>query len=81
MNAARKLFVAEVNVPVTYGVRATLAAISETKGMPIIFTGVYDPNAGRRLGQNVAGISSKSPMTSLLTYFNKPMPFTRLAII
>jgi hypothetical protein len=45
MNAERKLFVAELNVPVTYGVRATLAAISETKGNPIIFTGVYDPNA------------------------------------
>jgi putative tryptophan/tyrosine transport system substrate-binding protein len=43
-NAARKLSVAEVNALVTYGASATLAAISETKGIPIIFAGVYDPN-------------------------------------
>jgi putative ABC transport system substrate-binding protein len=44
-NAARKRSVAEANVLVTYGAPATLAAISETKGIPIILAGVYDPNA------------------------------------
>jgi len=40
MNAARKLSVAEVNVLVTYGAPATLAAIRETKSILIIFAGV-----------------------------------------
>ena len=50
-NAARKLAVADVNVLVTYGAPAALAAIRETKSIPIVFAGVYDPERRRRLGQ------------------------------
>lgn len=80
-NAARRLAVAEVNVLVTYGAPAALAAIREAKGIPIVFAGVYDPNAVGISAKNIAGISSKVPMTSLLKYLKKLMPFTRLAIV
>jgi putative ABC transport system substrate-binding protein len=80
-NAARRLAVAEVNVLVTYGGPATLAAIREAKGIPIVFAGVYDPGAVGIPVKNVTGISSKVPMTSLLKYLKKLLPFTRLAIV
>ena len=65
-NAARRLAVAEVNVLVTYGAPATLAAIRDTKGIPIVFAGVYDPGAVGISSRNVTGISAKAPMASLL---------------
>jgi putative ABC transport system substrate-binding protein len=80
-NAARKLVVADVNVLVTYGAPAALAAIRETKSIPIVFAGVYDPAAIGVAARNIAGISSKVPLTSLLRYLRKLMPFTRLAVV
>jgi putative ABC transport system substrate-binding protein len=80
-NAARRLVTAEVNVLVTYGAPAALASIQETKGIPIVFAGVYDPAAlGVQTG-NAAGISSKVPMGSLLKYLRKLTPFTKLAVV
>jgi putative tryptophan/tyrosine transport system substrate-binding protein len=80
-NAARRLAVAEVNVLVTYGTPAALAAIREAKGIPIVFAGVYDPIATGVSARKVTGISSKAPMKSLLKYLKKLVPFTRLAIV
>lgn len=80
-NAARRLTVAEVNVLVTYGAPAALAAIRETKNIPIVFAGVYDPNVVGVSARNVTGISSTVPMTSLLKYAKKIMLFTRLAVV
>ena len=80
-NTAHKLAVAEVNVLVAYGAPAALAAIREAKGIPIVFAGVYDPNAVGVSAKNVTGISSAVPMTSLLKYAKKIVPFTRLAVV
>jgi putative ABC transport system substrate-binding protein len=80
-NAAHKLAVAEVNVLVTYGAPAALAAIRDTKGIPIVFAGVYDPNAVGVSAKNVTGISSAVPITGLLKYAKKITPFTRLAVV
>ena len=80
-NAARKFVVAEVNVLVTYGAPAALAAIRETKGIPIVFAGVYDPPAVGVQARNATGISCKVPMTSLLKYLKKLMSFTRIAVV
>ena len=80
-NAARKLVVADVNVLVAYGAPSALAAIRETKSIPIVFAGVYDPAAIGVAARNIAGISSKVPLTSLLRYLRKLMPFTRLAVV
>jgi putative ABC transport system substrate-binding protein len=80
-NAARKLAVAEVNVLVAYGAPAAVAAIKETKSIPIIYAGVYDPMAVGVSARNITGISSKVPVTSLLKYLRKLMPFTKLAVV
>src|SRR5574341_591255 len=80
-NAARKLAVTEVDVLVTYGAPAALAALKETKSIPVVFAGVYDPAAVGVSAKNVPGISSKVPVTSLLKYLKKLVPFTKLAIV
>lgn len=80
-NAARKLTVAEVDVLVTYGAPATLAAIHETRSIPIVFAGVYDPVAVKASARNVAGINAKVPLTSLMKYLRKISSFTRLAVV
>lgn len=80
-NAARKLVVAEVNVLVTYGAPASLAAIRETKSIPVVFAGVYDPQGVGVLVRNAAGISCKAPMTSLLRYLKKLTLYTRIAVV
>lgn len=80
-NAARKFVVADINVLVTYGAPATLAAMKETDAIPIVYAGVYDPAAIGISAKNIIGISSKVPMTSLLKYAKKLMPFTRLAVV
>lgn len=80
-NATRKLAVAEVNVLVTYGGAAALYSIKETKSVPIVYGGVYDPPAIGVSARNITGISAKVPMTSLLKYLRKLMPFTRLAVV
>ncbi len=80
-NAARKLAVAEVNVLVTYGAPAAMAGIKETKSIPIVYAAVYDPVGVGVSARNITGISSKVPMTSLLKYLRKMMPFTKLAVV
>jgi len=80
-NAARKFVVADINVLVTYGAPATLAAIKETDSIQIVYAGVYDPTAIGISAKNVTGISSKVPMTSLIKYAKKLMPFARLAVV
>jgi len=80
-NAARKLVVAEVNVLVTYGAPASVAAIRETKSIPLVYAAVYDPSATGVSARNITGISCKVPLTSLLKYLRKLMPFTKLAVV
>ncbi len=80
-NTARKLVVADVTVLVTYGAPAALAAVKETKGIPIVFAGVYDPAAVGVQAKNSAGISARVPMTSLLKYLKKLRAFTKVAIV
>lgn len=80
-NAARKLVVAEVNVLVTYGAPAALATLKETRGIPIIYTCVFDPISIGVTGRNVTGISSKVPVSSMVKYLKRLVPFTRLAVV
>jgi putative ABC transport system substrate-binding protein len=80
-NSARKLTVAEVNVIVTYGAPAALAAIKETKSIPIVYAGVYDPTAVGVAARNITGISCKVPLTSLLRYLRKMIPFSKVAVV
>jgi len=80
-NAVRKLVVADVNVMVMYGAPPAIALIKETKSMPAVYAGVYDPAAVGVSARNITGISSKVPMTSLLKYAKKLTPFSKLAVV
>lgn len=80
-NSARKYVVAEVNILVTYGAPAALAAIRETKNIPTVYAAVYDPANIGVAGRNVTGISSKVPLTSLLKYLKKMIPFSKIAVV
>jgi putative ABC transport system substrate-binding protein len=92
-NSARKLVTIGSKVIVAYGAPATLTAMKETSSIPIIFAGVYDPEAMRITGKNATGISSKvsisgalealkavSPMKSLGVIFNKAEKDTILQV-
>lgn len=80
-NAVRKLIVADVNVLVTYGGAAAALSIKETKSLPIVYAGVYDPAGIGVSARNITGISSKVPLTSLLKYAKKLVHFSKLAVV
>jgi putative tryptophan/tyrosine transport system substrate-binding protein len=71
-NAIRKASAIGANVIVTYGSPATLAALQETKDIPIVFVDVYSPlEAGiakslATPGNNATGVSSKVPLPTLV---------------
>ena len=80
-NAVRKLVVADVNVLVTYGGAPAALSMRETKSIPIVYAGVYDPAGIGVAARNMTGISSKVPLTSLLKYAKKLAPFSKLAVV
>jgi putative ABC transport system substrate-binding protein len=61
-NAAKKLVKIGSKVIISYGAPATLTTMKATSTIPIVFAGVYDPEAMRITGKNATGISSKVPL-------------------
>jgi putative ABC transport system substrate-binding protein len=80
-NAARKLVAVGVDVIVSYGAPATLSVLHETSDIPVIFAGVYDPQAVGISGKNVTGISSKVPVASLLKNLKSISNFSTLGVV
>lgn len=80
-NAARKLVAIGASVIVSYGAPATLAVISETSDIPIVFAGVYDPQALGISGKNITGVSAKVPVTSLIKNLKSISNFKTLGVI
>ncbi len=67
-NAVRKLVAMDVDVIVVYGAPALLAAVSEKTNIPIVYAGVYEPVVLQLKAKNIAGISAKISVPSLLRY-------------
>ncbi len=80
-NAIRKLVTYDANIIVTYGAPVTLTASKEASGTPIVFAGVYDPKAINITKQNVTGISSKVPISTILKNLKSISNFSKLGII
>ena len=80
-NAARKLISVGVDVIVTYGAPATLTAMGETSEIPIVFAGVYDPQALGIMGKNATGVSSKVPVASLVKNLKSISSFASLGVV
>lgn len=67
-NAARKLMAADVDFIVSYGSPATLAVIQEKSDIPLVYAGVYDPEALHLAGSGGTGCGYKVPLSSLLRH-------------
>lgn len=80
-NSVRKLIAVGADLIVTYGAPATLTAIAETSEIPIVFAGVYDPQALGLIGKNATGISSKVPVASLVKNLKGISNFATLGVV
>jgi putative ABC transport system substrate-binding protein len=80
-NAARKMEAIGVDVIVTYGGPATLAAVREASRTPVVFAGVSDYQALGISGKKVTGISSKVQPTGVLKNLKAIKPFDTLGIV
>jgi putative ABC transport system substrate-binding protein len=76
-NSIRKAVGLGADIIITYGASASLAAKSEARNTPILFADVYDPVALHlvrnplRPGGNLSGISSKTPLDTLVKTFRE----------
>ncbi|MEJ2201215.1 MAG: ABC transporter substrate-binding protein [Desulfuromonadaceae bacterium] len=87
INSIRKAVGIGADVIVTYGAPATLSAKRESRGVPIIFADVYDP-VGLGLiceigipAKNIAGVSSKTPIETLIKTFREISPAKTMGVL
>lgn len=80
-NAVRKLIAIDVDVIVTYGATAAIAAYNEKTRIPIVYVDVYDPLASKLKAANITGISSKLSISSLLRYMKSISSVKNLGIL
>ena len=80
-NAARKLIAIDADVIVAYGAPATLAVVHESSAIPIVFAGVYDPQAVGITGKNITGISSRVPVASVIKNLKGISNFSKLGVV
>ena len=87
VNSARKFVAVDVDIIVTHGAMAALAAVGETRKIPIVFSSVFDPegeriaSGGLSLKRNVTGISSTVPADLLLGTMRRITPLRRIAVL
>lgn len=80
-NAARKLIAVDVDIIVTYGASVTLAAINERTSIPIVYAGVYNPDAIGITGKNTTGSISRVPTSSLIRYLKGITAITSIGVL
>jgi len=80
-NAARKLIAFDVDLIVTYGEPATQAVLHEKSGIPLIYSGLYDPGQIAFPAKKVTGCGFKIPLSSILRYFKHLKRVTSLGIV
>lgn len=87
-NAVRKAVGVGADLLITYGAQATMVARKEaSKKLPVFFGDVSDPvglDIVRDVGvpdKNIAGVSSKTPLETLVRAYRDIHPSTRLGIL
>lgn len=80
-NAARKVVAVGVDVIVAYGGPSAIAVSKETSKVPVVFAGVYDPEALGIKGKNTTGISSKVPFAGILKNLKSIKEFEKLGVV
>jgi putative tryptophan/tyrosine transport system substrate-binding protein len=86
-NSVRKFNAIGADIIVTYGAPATLAALHEANDIPIVFADVYGPvetgiaKSMLSTGHNMAGISSKIPLVTLIRTAMELKPIRSLGVV
>jgi len=80
-NSAKKLVTIGVDLIVTYGAPATLSTMKATSSIPILFAGVYDPQAMDIAGKNATGVSSKVSLESAIDNLKQVSKVKALGVI
>lgn len=80
-NAARKLIAIDVDLIVSYGAPATQAVLFEKSKIPVVYAGVYEPNAEEISGRHVTGCGYRVPLSSLLRYFKRLKDINKLQVV
>jgi putative ABC transport system substrate-binding protein len=80
-NAAKKLVKIGSKVIISYGAPATLTTMKATSTIPIVFAGVYDPEAMRITGKNATGISSNVPLEPTIEKLKNMSGVKKLGVV
>ncbi|HER63309.1 MAG TPA: hypothetical protein ENO11_04965 [Desulfobacteraceae bacterium] len=80
-NAARKLIALDVDLIVSYGAPATHAVLFEKSNIPVVYAGVYEPQASNLKGKSVTGCGYRVPLSSLLRYFKRIRDIKELRVV
>ena len=80
-NSAKKLVVAGVDLIISYGFPATHAVITKESDIPIIYVGVYDPQALIVKIGSLTGCGYKVPLSSLVRYYKQTLEMERLVVV
>jgi len=86
-NSIRKFNAIGADVIITYGAPATLMALHEANDIPVVFADVYSPvecGVAKGLastGHNMAGVSSKVPLVTLIKTALELKPIRSLGVV
>ena len=80
-NAARKLIAIDVDLIVSYGAPATHAVLFEKSKIPVVYAGVYQPEAVEIKSRYVTGCGYRVPLSSLLRYFKRIKDVNKLRVV
>ncbi len=80
-NAVRKLMAIDVDLIITYGTAATMAAFREKTKIPVVYAGVYEPIASKLRDANMTGVSARPSVSSLLRYVRGTTSLKNIGII
>ncbi len=87
LNSIRKVLAYDAGMLIVFGGAAAKEAARETKSVPVIFIGVYDPvRQGlvanpERPGGNMTGVSSQTSLPFLLDRIQETIPLQNLGVI
>lgn len=80
-NATRKLMAADVDVLVTFGAPATLTALEEHPGVPVLYAGVFSEDVAGINPANATGVCLRLPVDNLLRYVVAAAPEPLIAVL
>jgi putative ABC transport system substrate-binding protein len=80
-NAVRKLVTFDAKVILSYGAPATLTAMKEASGIPIVFAAVYRPEDMGISSKNATGIGLDVPVAGILKKLKAIVDYSKLGIV